>query len=129
MPPVYVSIFTIPSLLPDVSLPAHIITLPPFPVPEAVPPFNVRVPAAAFALSPLCIVTACPALVDVVADGLIVGDVSLVNLIPPFIFKLSSKDAVGLDCPINTLPSLFTAIPSSVPSPEIQPLPLLVSIL
>ena len=128
-PPVYVCNCTVPSEDPEVSLPAQITTFPPAPFPDAEPPFKFKEPAAAPALLPPSIVTACPAVLEVVAVGFIVGASVFVNLIPPFIFKLSANTAVGPDCPINTLPSLSTAIPSSDPSPEIQPLPLLVSIL
>ena len=68
-------------------------------------------------------------MLEVVAVGFIVGASVFVNLMPPFIFKLSAKAAVGVDCPINTLPSLSTVKPSADPSPDINAVPPTKSIL
>ena len=66
----YVFTTTSPSADPEVSLPAVKVIVPPAPLPDAVPPVIFKLPAAAPALLPLSIVTAFPAVVEVVAVGL-----------------------------------------------------------
>ena len=72
------------------SLPAVKIILPPSPVPEAVPPNNSTLPAAAAAEAPPEIIIFLPAVLDAVALGFIFTSELFTNLIPPqYIFNTS----------------------------------------